>query len=731
MCAPSQGAMLPYGLKVPSPYFPFGPASGLTQAHLSALDLQRSQLNDYNVRVQFGLRNYQNSLGLSPFHAYITDPYTQAYFYKHDPRARFVQEEPKPSHSYIGLIGMAILNSKEKKLVLSDIYQWILDNYPYFRTRGPGWRNSIRHNLSLNDCFIKAGRSANGKGHYWAVHPANVEDFERGDFRRRRAQRKVRRHMGLSVPDDDDSPTPSPTQPWSHHDMSQDSERSHLDPAGEQAMRPASSRSEPDQMVIPHLMPLYGPVPGQPKKASRKRLFDMASLLAPDEEDDEDMNTNQQTHINQQIHLSGLTFSASHELKLPEMQIIFPNRNIDSKEVAPARDVIMKDVHSSSNFRRTESEDDSEDDHENGEIQVTSEDDSSVHGQVEVCDGGQVQSRCKHEALVTKVFSESKTFQELDQSESLKHSSSLPNTDLKNENALDLSSLSSPESDVKHTEFSTEADDGKTYMCEPIIHNSTMKDYAAIQHHEGSNSLEVFKREADHEDCKGYEDLKSLGESCVTNTPKNTGNEYEQDRHASTDETVNKLSYRDKCEGRGDLSFTASAELENRSGNKFHFYRPEVKDSLQSENPSLGDWNFGPKDYDLTECDRRSQADKRLLTSEAPVSDPVRISNDPLRWTEIKSAISRDRLSAFSTFSAGNHSIYTPFQFRNFPLGSQRLLPTAVPMRAGVPAQLVYLSAPSTSTFLKGLDADINKSNHKITTNNCGNNNIAGTGKCD
>ncbi len=74
---------------------------------------------------------------------------------KFDPRTRFMHEEPKPNHSYIGLIAMAILSSKEKKLVLSDIYQWILDSYAYFRQRGPGWRNSIRHNLSLNDCFIK------------------------------------------------------------------------------------------------------------------------------------------------------------------------------------------------------------------------------------------------------------------------------------------------------------------------------------------------------------------------------------------------------------------------------------------------------------------------------------------------------------------------------------------------------------------------------------------------
>lgn len=127
----------------------------------------------------------------------------------------FQPEEPKPQHSYIGLIAIAILNAPDCKLVLSDIYQYILDNYPYFRSRGPGWRNSIRHNLSLNDCFIKAGRSANGKGHYWAIHPANQEDFKKGDFRRRKAQRKVRRHMGLVVDDDgtDSSSPPSLSPP--------------------------------------------------------------------------------------------------------------------------------------------------------------------------------------------------------------------------------------------------------------------------------------------------------------------------------------------------------------------------------------------------------------------------------------------------------------------------------------------------------------------------------------
>lgn len=161
-------------------------------------------------------------------------------------------EEPKPQHSYIGLIAMAILSTPEGKLVLSDIYQHILDHYPYFRSRGPGWRNSIRHNLSLNDCFIKAGRSANGKGHYWAIHPANVEDFRKGDFRRRKAQRKVRRHMGLTVDEEGaDSPSPPPLSV------------SPTVPGPSTAVQPIRSN-------LP----------------TRKRQFDVASLLAPDSGDD-------------------------------------------------------------------------------------------------------------------------------------------------------------------------------------------------------------------------------------------------------------------------------------------------------------------------------------------------------------------------------------------------------------------------------------------------------------
>jgi len=196
-------------------------------------------------------------------------------------------DEPKPQHSYIGLIAMAILGSAEGKLVLSDIYQYILDNYPYFRTRGPGWRNSIRHNLSLNDCFVKAGRSANGKGHYWAIHPANVDDFKKGDFRRRKAQRKVRRHMGLAVDDDgNDSPSPPPPPPpppppQQQHQLPPSMWPPPLmpQPGGHQSPFYFQSVVAPQPMQLLQLQQQSAPAV---QARAQKRQFDVASLLAPD-----------------------------------------------------------------------------------------------------------------------------------------------------------------------------------------------------------------------------------------------------------------------------------------------------------------------------------------------------------------------------------------------------------------------------------------------------------------
>ena len=98
----------------------------------------------------------------------------------------------KPDVSYIEMIARVILSSHEKKLCLQDIYDGIERFYPFFRSAPPRWRNSVRHNLSLHECFCKGERCENGKGHYWCIHPANLEDFLRGDFRRRLIKSRVR-----------------------------------------------------------------------------------------------------------------------------------------------------------------------------------------------------------------------------------------------------------------------------------------------------------------------------------------------------------------------------------------------------------------------------------------------------------------------------------------------------------------------------------------------------------
>ncbi|KAB5555712.1 hypothetical protein PHYPO_G00037280 [Pangasianodon hypophthalmus] len=80
----------------------------------------------------------------------------------------------KPPFSFSLLIYMAIEQSPSKSLPVKDIYGWILEHFPYFSSAPTGWKNSVRHNLSLNKCFRKVERGlgkANGKGSLWCVHP--------------------------------------------------------------------------------------------------------------------------------------------------------------------------------------------------------------------------------------------------------------------------------------------------------------------------------------------------------------------------------------------------------------------------------------------------------------------------------------------------------------------------------------------------------------------------------
>uniref|UniRef100_A0A3Q3SVF9 Si:ch211-145o7.3 n=1 Tax=Mastacembelus armatus TaxID=205130 RepID=A0A3Q3SVF9_9TELE len=70
----------------------------------------------------------------------------------------------KPPYSFSSLIFMAIEDSPDKRLPVKDIYEWILNNFPYYRTASGGWRNSVRHNLSLSKSFRRIQRDKSQVG---------------------------------------------------------------------------------------------------------------------------------------------------------------------------------------------------------------------------------------------------------------------------------------------------------------------------------------------------------------------------------------------------------------------------------------------------------------------------------------------------------------------------------------------------------------------------------------
>ncbi|CAG8444125.1 3736_t:CDS:2 [Dentiscutata erythropus] len=100
----------------------------------------------------------------------------------------------KPPYSYATLITYAITNSPNKQLTLNEIYNWVMENYPYYKTAGTGWKTFVRVPRPINEP---------GKGSYWTV-----------DFRAAEAEQQHRSRSRNNRSSSDPTPYHRPESSW-------------------------------------------------------------------------------------------------------------------------------------------------------------------------------------------------------------------------------------------------------------------------------------------------------------------------------------------------------------------------------------------------------------------------------------------------------------------------------------------------------------------------------------
>ncbi|XP_051501788.1 forkhead box protein O3a [Myxocyprinus asiaticus] len=156
------------------------------------------------------------------------------------PRKSSARRNAWGNYSYADLITQAIESSPEKRLTLAQIYDWMVRNVPYFKDKGDsnssaGWKNSIRHNLSLHSRFVRVQNEGTGKSSWWMVNP---DGGKGGKAPRRRAVsmdnsnkliksargRAAKKKAALQATQDGSSESSSNLSKWTGSPMSRSSD---------------------------------------------------------------------------------------------------------------------------------------------------------------------------------------------------------------------------------------------------------------------------------------------------------------------------------------------------------------------------------------------------------------------------------------------------------------------------------------------------------------------------
>ena len=95
--------------------------------------------------------------------------------------------------SYTEMIATVLLSDASRAKALQGIYMLMKIKYPFLEQRGRSWKNSVRHTLSFNECFLKVPREDSGQRCNWTIHPKYLRRFLMGNFKTSRALSRRRK----------------------------------------------------------------------------------------------------------------------------------------------------------------------------------------------------------------------------------------------------------------------------------------------------------------------------------------------------------------------------------------------------------------------------------------------------------------------------------------------------------------------------------------------------------